>query len=66
MCQSAVPYERSGAAPSTMVLARQQHDAVGESMSRLLRLMTHLTAQEMHSRVAFLRAWGVTRGAQAP
>lgn len=48
-----------------IVLARQQQYGVGEYMRRLLRLMTHLTAEEMHNRVEFLSAWGATRGAQA-
>jgi len=48
-----------------IVLVRQQQ-YVGEYMRRLLRLMTHLTAEEMHNRVEFLSAWGVTRGEQAP
>jgi len=49
-----------------IVLARQQQYSVGEYMRRLLRLMSHLTAEEMHNRVEFLSAWGVTRGEQAP
>jgi hypothetical protein len=48
-----------------MVLARQQQYTVGESMRRLLRLMTHLTAAEMHNRVEFLSVWGAPRGEQA-
>lgn len=48
-----------------IVRARQQQYAVGEYMRRLLRLMTHLTAEEMHNRVEFLSAWGATRGEQA-
>ena len=47
-----------------MVLARQQQYAVGEYMRRVLRLMAHLTAAEMHNRVEFLSAWGATRGEQ--
>jgi len=38
---------------------------VGEYMRRLLRLMAHLTAEEMHNRVEFLSAWGETGGEQA-
>jgi hypothetical protein len=34
-------------------------------MRRLLRLLRHLTAAEMHNRVEFLSAWGATRGEQA-
>jgi Tfp pilus assembly protein PilZ len=49
-----------------IVLARQQQYSVGEYMRRLLRLMTHLTAEEMHNRVEFLSAWGAARGEQAP
>jgi hypothetical protein len=49
-----------------IVLARQQQYSVWEYMRRLLRLMTHLTAEEMHNRVEFLSAWGATRGEQAP
>ena len=45
-----------------IVLARQQQYSVGEYMRRLLRLMVHLTAAEMHNRVEFLSAWGATRG----
>jgi cation transport regulator ChaC len=41
-----------------IVLARQQQYSVGEYMRRLLRLMTHLTAEEMQNRVEFLSAWG--------
>ena len=37
-----------------IVLARQQQYSVGEYMRRLLRLMTHLTAAEMHNRGEFL------------
>ena len=48
-----------------IVLARQQQYSVGEYMRRLLRLMAHLTAEEMHNRVEFLSAWGATRGEQA-
>jgi cation transport regulator ChaC len=47
-----------------IVLARQQQYAVGEYMRRLLRLMAHLTAAEMHNRVEFLSAWGTTRAEQ--
>jgi Domain of unknown function (DUF5615) len=47
-----------------IVLARQQQYSVGEYMRRLLRLMTHLTAEEMHNRVEFLSAWGETGGEQ--
>jgi hypothetical protein len=53
-------------APTGIVLVRQQQYAVWEYMRRLLRLMMHLTAEEMHNRVEFLNAWGVTRGEQAP
>jgi Tfp pilus assembly protein PilZ len=48
-----------------IVLARQQQYSVGEYMRRLLRLIAHLTAAEMHNRVEFLSAWGETRGEQA-
>lgn len=48
-----------------MVLARQQQYAVGEYMRRLLRLMAHRTAEEMHNRVEFLSAWGGTEDGQA-
>jgi len=48
-----------------IVLARQQQYSVGEYMRRLLRLMAHLTAEEMHNRVEFLSAWSETRGEQA-
>jgi hypothetical protein len=48
-----------------MVLARQQQYGVGEDMRRLLRLMTHRTAEEMYNREEFLSAWGATRGEQA-
>jgi len=48
-----------------IVLARQQQYSVGEYMRRLLRLMAHLTAEEMHNRVEFLSAWGETGGEQA-
>jgi hypothetical protein len=47
-----------------IVLARQQQYSVGEYMRRLLRLMAHLTAEEMHNRVEFLSAWGQTVGDQ--
>jgi len=47
-----------------IVLARQQQYSVGEYMRRLLRLMAHLTAEEMHNRVGFLSAWGETVGDQ--
>lgn len=41
-----------------IVLARQQQYAVGEHMRRLLKLIAHLTAEEMKNRVEFLSAWG--------
>jgi len=41
-----------------IVLARQQQYSVGGYMRRLLRLMAHLTAEEMQNRVEFLSAWG--------
>jgi hypothetical protein len=41
-----------------IVLARQQQYSVGEYMRRLLKLMAHLTAEEMQNRVEFLSAWG--------
>jgi len=41
-----------------IVLARQQQYAVGEHMRRLLKLIAHLTAEEMKNRVGFLSAWG--------
>jgi hypothetical protein len=47
-----------------LVLARQQQYSVGEYMRRLLRLMAHLTAEEMHNRVEFLSAWGEPVGDQ--
>ena len=43
---------------------RPQQYSVGEYMRRLLRLMAHLTAEEMHNRVEFLSAWGETVGDQ--
>jgi hypothetical protein len=45
-----------------IILARQQQYSVGEYMRRLLRLMAHLTAAEMHNRIEFLSAWGAARG----
>jgi hypothetical protein len=41
-----------------IVLAHQQQYSVGEYMRRLLKLMAHLTAEEMQNRVEFLSAWG--------
>jgi len=41
-----------------IVLARQQQYSVGKYMRRLLKLMAHLSAEEMHNRVEFLSAWG--------
>jgi hypothetical protein len=41
-----------------IILARQQQYSVGEYMRRLLRLITHLTAEDMRNRVVFLSAWG--------
>jgi len=41
-----------------IILARQQQYSVGEHMRRLLRLLAHLTAEEMQNRVEFLSAWG--------
>jgi hypothetical protein len=43
-----------------IVLARQQQYSVGEYMRRLLKLVTHLTAEKMQNRVEFLSAWGET------
>lgn len=42
-----------------IVLARQQQYGVGEYMRRLLRLMTHLTAEEMHKLKASATKCGV-------
>jgi Domain of unknown function (DUF5615) len=41
-----------------IVLARQQQYSVGEYIRRLLKLMAHLTVEEMQNRVEFLGAWG--------
>jgi Domain of unknown function (DUF5615) len=41
-----------------IVLVRQQQYSVGEYLRRLLRLMAHLTAEEMQNRVEFLSSWG--------
>ncbi len=41
-----------------IILARQQQYAVGEHMRRLLKLMAHVTAEDMRNRVEFLSAWG--------
>jgi hypothetical protein len=41
-----------------IVRARQQQYSVGEYMRRLLKLVAHLTAEEMQNRVEFLSAWG--------
>jgi len=43
-----------------IVLARQRQYSVGEYMRRLLKLMAHLTAEEMQNRLEFLSAWGET------
>jgi len=43
-----------------IVLAPQQQYSVGEYMRRLLKLMAHLTAEEMQNRLEFLSAWGET------
>ena len=43
-----------------IALARQQLYSVRELMRRLLRLMAHLTAEEMRNRLQFLSAWGET------
>jgi hypothetical protein len=40
------------------LLARQQQYSVGEYRRRLLKLMAHLTAEDMQNRVEFLSAWG--------
>jgi len=45
-------------AHADIVLARQQQYSMGGYMRRLLRLMAHLTAEEMQNRVEFLSAWG--------
>jgi hypothetical protein len=45
-----------------IVLARQQQYSVGEQMRRLLKLITHLTAEDMKNRVEFLSAWGESSG----
>ena len=41
-----------------IILARQQQYAVGERMRRLLKLMAHVTAEDIRNRVEFLSAWG--------
>ena len=41
-----------------IILARQQQYAVGEHMRRLLKLMAHVTAEDIRNRVEFLSAWG--------
>ena len=40
-----------------IVLARQQQYSLGEYMCRLLKLVAHITAEEMQNRVEFLSAW---------
>lgn len=44
-----------------IVLARQQHDSIGEQMRRLLRLLARVLAEEMHNRLEFLGDWGPDR-----
>jgi Domain of unknown function (DUF5615) len=41
-----------------IVLARQQQYSVGKYRRRLLKLIAHLTAEDMQNRVEFLSAWG--------
>lgn len=50
-------YLEQGKAHAGMILAQQQQYAVGAQMRRLLRLMAHITAEEMKSRVEFLGNW---------
>ena len=40
-----------------IILTRQQQYSVGEHMRHLLRLIAHLTAEDMRNRVEFLSAW---------
>ena len=41
-----------------IVLARQQHYAVGEQLRRLLRLINRVPAETMTSRLEYLSLWG--------
>lgn len=41
-----------------IILARQQHYAVGEQMRRILKLIATKSADDMENQVEFLTAWG--------
>jgi Tfp pilus assembly protein PilZ len=55
-----MPYMAQHRSHAGIVLARQQQYSVGQYMRCLLRLMTHLTAEEMQNLVEFFSAWGET------
>lgn len=51
-------YLSRGKAHAGIVLARQQHYAVGEQMRRLLKLIAAKPAEAIQKQVEFLGAWG--------
>jgi hypothetical protein len=57
-CQHHTTYMVQHKAHAGIGLACQQQYSLGEYIRHLLRLMAHLTAEEMQNRVEFLSAWG--------
>ena len=47
-----------GESHSGLILVRQQQFSIGEQARRLFKLIATRSAEEMESRVEFLRAWG--------
>jgi len=47
-----------GKAHAGIILAQQQHYAVGEQIRRLLKLVAAKSAEDMQNQVEFLSAWG--------
>lgn len=41
-----------------IISAQQQRYGVGEQMRRLLKIIAHVSAEEMQSSIVFLSAWG--------
>lgn len=40
-----------------IIVAKQQHYSIGEELRRIMRLISHRTAEEMRNRLEFISAW---------
>ncbi len=56
-CRLHKAFMEEGRHHSGIILARQQTLSVGEQMRRLLRLISMLSAEELHDQVEFLSRW---------